>query len=70
MTERFAVARAIGSGRGLWTSQADPPALKGELYRTTVAPLLSARTRGALDQARSAAEWNGFLLASPEFNHR
>lgn len=68
MTERFAVARAIGSGRELWADGA--PALDGPLYQAVLAPRLSARTRAALAQAGSRQEWNAFLLASPEFNYR
>jgi uncharacterized protein (DUF1800 family) len=69
MTERFAVARAIGNGRGLWTD-AGGPALDGALFQAVLAPKLSARTRAALAQAGSRQEWNAFLLASPEFNYR
>jgi hypothetical protein len=68
MTERFAVARAIGNGRGLWKDAA--PALDGALYQAALAPGLSAHTRAALAQAGSRQEWNAFLLASPEFNYR
>jgi uncharacterized protein (DUF1800 family) len=70
MAERFAVARAIGNGRGLWTDARAAPALNGPLYQATLAPGLSARTRAALAQAGSRQEWNAFLLASPEFNYR
>lgn len=70
MTERFAVARAIGSGRALWPQAGGPPRLDGPLYQATLGPSLSARTRAALAQAGSPQEWNAFLLASPEFNYR
>ncbi|HEV2540146.1 MAG TPA: DUF1800 domain-containing protein [Frateuria sp.] len=70
MTERFAVARAIGNGRGLWKDAQAVPALDGPLYQAVLAPRLSARTRAALAQAGSRQEWNAFLLASPEFNYR
>ena len=70
MAERFAVARAIGNGRGLWTVAGGPPALDGALYQAVLAPQLSQRTRATLVQAGSRQEWNAFLLASPEFNYR
>jgi uncharacterized protein (DUF1800 family) len=78
MARRFDVARAIGSGRNrLLTAAGDAspahpevPAMDTPLYRGTLAPQLSAATRTALGQARSAPEWNTFLLSSPDFNYR
>lgn len=46
------------------------PTMDTPLYRGTLAPYLSEATRTALGQARSATEWNTFLLSSPDFNYR
>jgi uncharacterized protein (DUF1800 family) len=80
MAARFAVARAIGSGRNrLFVDDASAaagsarpavPAMDSPLYRNAIAPYLSAATRAALDKAASPQEWNTYLLASPEFNYR
>jgi hypothetical protein len=35
-----------------------------------VEPRLSQATRTALGKAASAAEWNTYLLSSPDFNYR
>ncbi len=78
MAGRFEVARAIGSGRNrLFTATDDgakprgePPSLDSALYRSAMAPYLSAATRSALQQAATPAEWNSFLLSSPDFNYR
>ena len=78
MAKRFDVAAVIGSGRNrLFRTDDDDtsgkpltPALNTALYHTTIEPYLSAATRTALDKANSLAEWNTFLLSSPEFNYR
>jgi uncharacterized protein (DUF1800 family) len=78
MAKRFDVARAIGSGRNRLfmsdddTSIARPsvPTLDTPLYRVAFEPYLSEATRTALGKAQSPAEWNTFLLSSPDFNYR
>jgi uncharacterized protein (DUF1800 family) len=81
LAKRFDVAGEIGSGRNRLFTQPDSavkrqppggavPDLDTPLYRNTLAPLLSATTRAALEKARSRSEWNTFLLSSPEFNYR
>ncbi|MBD8900078.1 DUF1800 domain-containing protein [Rhodanobacter sp. DHG33] len=81
LSKRFDFARVIGSGRnrlfvsgdGYAKSNLSPgtPDLQGSaLYRDTVAPTLSDATRDALAKAKSPAEWNTFLLSSPDFNYR
>ncbi len=78
VAKRFDVARAIGSGRNrLFMSDDDNPATRPDvptldtpLYRATIEPHLSGATRTALDKAKSPAEWNTFLLSSPDFNYR
>lgn len=83
LAARFEVARAIGSGRNKLfmadTDASDPamprerpaaPALDSPLYRAVIAPHLSPATRLALGKAGSAAEWNTYLLSSPDFNYR
>ncbi|MBN8713795.1 MAG: DUF1800 domain-containing protein [Xanthomonadales bacterium] len=84
MATRFAVARAIGSGGGrLFAADDDgqpmranrmprtpAPDLDGPLFAAAFAPYLSAPTRAALAKAGSAAEWNTYLLSSPDFNYR
>lgn len=83
MAARFAVARAIGSGRNrLFMPAADDkesrtpmrpgevPKLDSPLYRATIKPWLSEATRAALDKATTAQEWNTYLLSSPDFNYR
>lgn len=80
MAARFAVARAIGSGRNRLFVD-DPgtaergkpsaaPAIDSPLYRTAIEPFLSDATRTALGKAKSAMEWNTYLLSSPDFNYR
>jgi hypothetical protein len=39
------------------------------MYYETIEPQLAADTRTALDRASSQAEWNTFLLASPDVNY-
>ncbi len=78
LARRFEVARSIGGGpKQLFRLDGDNdtpiPAVTRidtrPAYRW-LAPSLSAATQQALDQARSPAEWNGFLLSSPDFNYR
>jgi uncharacterized protein (DUF1800 family) len=85
MSKRFDFAGVIGSGRnrlfvdnsdaalpGVSTNLPhDAPALRDSaLYRDAIAQGLSAATSNALTQAKSPAEWNTFLLSSPDFNYR
>ena len=82
MATRFAVAGAIGSGRNRLfmddsgSASARPaqrppvPAMDSALYRAAIEPYLSEATRSALAKARSAQEWNTYLLSSPDFNYR
>ncbi|MCC4619332.1 DUF1800 domain-containing protein [Xanthomonas cassavae CFBP 4642] len=78
LARRFEVARSLGSGpKQLFRREGDTdtpiPALTQIDTRASyrwLAPSLSAGTRQALEQARSPAEWNGFLLSSPDFNYR
>jgi len=44
--------------------------LNTALFQQTLEPTLSAATRDALAKAQSPAEWNTFLLSSPDFNYR
>ena len=77
---RFEIARAIGAGRPDLRQPADagasvlPPTVPDgahALYgQSPGAHALGARTRQALDQARSPQEWNALLLSSPEFMRR
>ena len=85
MSKRFDFAGVIGSGRnrlfvdnndaalpGASTNLPhDAPALRDSaLYRDAIAQELSVATSNALTQAKSPAEWNTFLLSSPDFNYR
>ena len=80
MAARFAVARAIGSGRSrLFTDDTSIsgntrrpalPAMDSPLYRAAIEPYLSDATRAALGKASSPQEWNTYLLSSPDFNYR
>jgi uncharacterized protein (DUF1800 family) len=77
MAKRFDIARAIGSGRNRLFANADgepthtePPMLNSPLFQQTLQPTLSVATREALAKAATPAEWNTFLLSSPEFNYR
>nr|WP_181108956.1 DUF1800 domain-containing protein [Xanthomonas arboricola] len=78
LARRFEVARALGGGpKQLFRFDGDNdtplPALTQIDTRPSyrwVAPSLSNGTRDALGQASSPAEWNGFLLSSPDFNYR
>ncbi len=81
MSRRFEIARAIGSNAGgLFQPEsgavpgAPPtpgfPRLASRLYYEAIEPRLGPDTRAALDRAPSQAEWNTYLLASPELNYR
>ena len=78
LSKRFDFARVIGSGRNRLFADGkadhlphDVPDLQGSaLYRDAIAPTLSGATRNALAKAKSPAEWNTFLLSSPDFNYR
>ena len=77
MAKRFDVAHALGSGANALFSSGDsapasaaPPDLNNAIYRQTIKPSLSASTSAALAKAASPAEWNTFLLSSPDFNYR
>lgn len=77
VSRRFEIAKAIASGGGGLFDPEDGthpqsggfPQLAGRAYYDAVEPRLSSSTRAALDRATSQAEWNTFLLASPEFNY-
>lgn len=76
LNRRFDIARVIGSGHAPLFGQLSaagerPPApqLSDGIYRAALEPILAGNTRKALEQARSPAEWNAFLLFSPEFNY-
>lgn len=78
LSKRFDFARVIGSGRNRLFADGkgdrqphDAPDLQDSaLYRDAIAPTLSDATRDALAKAKSPAEWNTFLLSSPDFNYR
>jgi uncharacterized protein (DUF1800 family) len=78
MSKRFEIARAIGSGNaGLFDPEDDVdekraafPQLATRFYFESIEGILSDRTRIALDEAVSQAEWNTYLLSSPELNYR
>ena len=86
LSQRFIVARAIGSGGVLRMGkgkranqdQADPPRHRAQppaiadsmLYQQTLEPRLSTNTQATLAKAASPVQWNTYLLASPEFNYR
>jgi len=78
MSKRFEIARAIGSSSaGLFDppDEADAkrpafPQIASRFYFDNIEKLLGARTKAALDQAVSQAEWNTYLLSSPELNYR
>ena len=69
VSRRFEIARAIGNGAAPLLGVREVPQLSSELYEQTLAPFLAPNTRAALAQARSAREWNTFLLSSPELNY-
>jgi uncharacterized protein (DUF1800 family) len=78
LNARFEVARAIGSGSaGLFradgaTADARPafPQLANATYYGWRRATLAEGTRRALEQAVSPQDWNGLLLAAPEFMQR
>lgn len=77
MSRRFEIARAIGGGNaGLFQSEDGSPAqgtgfpqLSNRVYFAVIEPQLAADTRVALGRAASQAEWNTFLLSSPDLNY-
>lgn len=78
MSKRFEIARAIGSGSaGLFDSEdGTPPVsfgfpmLSNRLFYDTFDNVMSKPVKLALDKASSQAEWNAYLLASPDFMYR
>jgi uncharacterized protein (DUF1800 family) len=78
MSRRFEIARAVAApNAGLFepeegsiASGAGFPQLSNRTYFTAFEPLLSERTKNALEAATSQQEWNTLLLSSPEFNYR
>ena len=78
MSKRFEIARAIGGGSaGLFDSEdGSPPVafgfpmLSNRLFYDTIDTAMSPPVRAALDKAASQAEWNAYLLASPDFMYR
>ena len=78
MSRRFEIARALGSANaGLFEPEDGSvatttgfPQFSTRVYFAALEPLLSARTKDALEHASSQQEWNTLLLASPEFNYR
>ena len=77
MSRRFEIARAIGSGNaGLFQAEGGAvatrtgfPQIATRVYYDSIEPQLASDTRAALDKASSQAEWNTFLLASPDLNY-
>jgi uncharacterized protein (DUF1800 family) len=77
MSRRFEIARAIGSGNaglfqpddGSAPQRTGFPQIATRMYYESIEPQLAADTRAALDKASSQAEWNTFLLASPDLNY-
>jgi uncharacterized protein (DUF1800 family) len=78
MTVRFEIARAIASGNSALSGDeavagadvSKTADLPSTAYYSFVRNTLSASTLKALEQARSATEWNVYFLSSPEFMHR
>jgi uncharacterized protein (DUF1800 family) len=78
MSRRFEIARAVAApNAGLFQPEdgsiatgAGFPQLSNRIYFTAFEPLLSERTKSALEAATSQQEWNTLLLSSPEFNYR
>ena len=78
LSRRFEIARNIASGNGgLFEPENGTastitgfPRLASRLYFELVESSLSPTTRQAFERAASQQEWNTYLLASPEFNHR
>jgi uncharacterized protein (DUF1800 family) len=77
MSRRFEIARAIGSGNaglfqpdnGAVAERTGFPQIATRVYYDSIEPQLAPDTRAALDKASSQAEWNTFLLASPDLNY-
>jgi len=78
MSRRFEIARAMAAPtaglfapeEGSNTTGAGFPQLSNRVYFDALQPLLSERTKNALEAATSQQEWNTLLLSSPEFNYR
>ncbi|HXA47451.1 MAG TPA: DUF1800 family protein, partial [Burkholderiaceae bacterium] len=78
MSKRFEIARAIGGGSaGLFDSDDGTPPmafgfpmLSNRLFYDAIDNVISVPVKQALDKATSQAEWNAFLLASPDFMYR
>ncbi len=79
LTQRFQIARMIGAGLAVLPLKADvqqrraatvPDIADSTLYRQAMAPYLSNGTRTVLADTRDPRAWNGYLLASPDFNQR
>jgi len=78
LSRRFEIARNIASGNGGLFEPEDGtpstvtgfPQLSSRVYYDLIESSLASTTRQALERAASQQEWNTFLLASPEFNHR
>jgi uncharacterized protein (DUF1800 family) len=78
LSRRFEIARNIASGNGglfepengTASTLTGFPRLASRLYFDLVESSLSPTTRQAFERAASQQEWNTYLLASPEFNHR
>jgi len=71
VTERFEVAKQIVNSKlsNSGTSLAQHKLAEKPLFKT-LEPLLSAQTKAALEKAKSAQEWNTYLLSAPEFVYR
>lgn len=75
MAVRFETARALGGAgaaalyrpEGAPPPRVQPPALAQNAAFRALEPQLAPATRMALARAASPAEWNTFLLSSPEF---
>ncbi len=70
LTKRFEIAKQLVT-KNLSGEDKKPPFKNNKLSNIpafkNLEPLLSATTKSALEQAVSPAEWNIFLLSSPEF---
>ena len=77
LVQRFEIARAIGAGNADLAGEPDDaarprgrggvPALRSPFFSAQIEPLLSPRTRQALQATTSPREWNAVLLSSPEW---
>jgi len=78
MSRRFEIARAIAApNAGLFKPEEGSiasgegfPQLASRTFYDALEPLLTERTKNALNAATSQPEWNTLLLSSPEFNYR